>query len=248
MGRHCRAFGRVDGCSAAPFAAISRRFPAAGRALPCGILAAPCCLPGFAFGPSTVLRTGFVAGGVSRGHGGRCARGGSVVRFLPRAVLCEVAENGADGGGFFDAGHDPHRAATLAAGVHVDVEDALEALCLRSSHAGAQWGCGEHCWPQSTSRPQEDVCRAQMASAARAALRPAQRRRSRQGVTRQGVRSCIDISSVPPKVQGEDRPPAQAVIWRQRVDASARAAGAGQLAVPPNWQGAHDRAILLTAA
>jgi len=64
-------------------------------------------LPCFAFGPSTVLRTGFVAGGMSRGISGRCARGGSVVRFLQRAVLCEVGEDGADGGGFFDAGHDP---------------------------------------------------------------------------------------------------------------------------------------------
>jgi len=56
-------------------------------------------LPGFAFG--------IVAGGVSRGYSGRCARGGSVVRFLKRAVLFEVGEDGADGGGFFDAGHDP---------------------------------------------------------------------------------------------------------------------------------------------
>ena len=63
-------------------------------------------LPCFAFGPSTALRTGFVAGGVSRGHGGRCARGGSVVRFLQRVVLCEVGEDGADGGGFFGAGQD----------------------------------------------------------------------------------------------------------------------------------------------
>jgi len=55
-------------------------------------------LPGFAFGG--------VAGGVSRGYSGRCARGGSVVRFFQRAVLFEVGEDGADGGGFFDAGHD----------------------------------------------------------------------------------------------------------------------------------------------
>ena len=45
-------------------------------------------------------------------------------------MLCEVGEEGADGGEFFDPGHDPHRAAAVAAGVHVDVEDALEALCL----------------------------------------------------------------------------------------------------------------------
>jgi len=71
---------------------------------------------------------GVVAGGVSRGHSGRCARGGSVVRFLQRAVLFEVGENGADGGGFFDAGHDPHRATTVDERAHVDVENALEAL------------------------------------------------------------------------------------------------------------------------
>ena len=70
-----------------------------------------------------------MAGGVSRGHSGRCARGGAVVRFLLRAVLCEVGENGPDGFGFFDAGHDPHRAAAAAARAHVDVENAFEALC-----------------------------------------------------------------------------------------------------------------------
>jgi len=64
-------------------------------------------LPCFAFG--------VVAGGLSRGHRGRCARGGSVVRFLKRAVLCEVGEDDSDGCGFFDAGHDPHRAAAVAA-------------------------------------------------------------------------------------------------------------------------------------
>ena len=72
---------------------------------------------------------------MSRGHSGRCARGGSVVRFLQRAVLCEVGKDGADGGGFFDAGHDPHRAAAVAAGAHVDVENALEAL--RPGHRAA---------------------------------------------------------------------------------------------------------------
>jgi len=66
-----------------------------------------------------------VAGGLSRGHSRWCARFGPVVRFLQRAVLCEVVEDGADGGGFFDAGHDPQRAAAVAARAHVDVEDAL---------------------------------------------------------------------------------------------------------------------------
>jgi len=96
------------------FPLVADSGPAAGRSLPCGIMAAPYWLPGFAFG--------VVAGGVSRSISGRCARGGSVVRFLKRAVLFEVGEDGADGGGFFDAGHDPHRAATVAARAHVDVD------------------------------------------------------------------------------------------------------------------------------
>ena len=50
---------------------------------------------------------GVAAGGVSRGHSGRCARGGSIERLLSRAVLYEVEEHGADGGGFFEPGHDP---------------------------------------------------------------------------------------------------------------------------------------------
>jgi len=44
---------------------------------------------------------------------------GAVVRFLKRAVLFEVGE---DGGEFFDAGHDPHRAAAVAARAHVNVD------------------------------------------------------------------------------------------------------------------------------
>jgi len=79
--------------------AIFHWLPMAGRALPCGIMAALYRLPGFAVSG--------VAGGVSRGYSGRCARGGSVVRFLKRAVFYEVGEDGADGCGFFDAGHDP---------------------------------------------------------------------------------------------------------------------------------------------
>ena len=50
---------------------------------------------------------GVVAGGASCGYSGRCASCRPVVRFLQRAVLFEVGEDGADGGGFFDAGHDP---------------------------------------------------------------------------------------------------------------------------------------------
>jgi len=133
-----------------PFLADSRQRAEHG---PAGSLPLRVVLPCFAFGPSTALRTGFVAGGLSRGHSGRCARGGSVVRFLPRAVLCEVGEDGSDGCGFFDAGHDPQRAATVDACAHVDVEDAPEALCLRSSSGAFRRGCGGRCWRQSTPRP-----------------------------------------------------------------------------------------------
>jgi len=58
------------------------------------------------------------------------------VRFLKRAVLFEVGEDGAERAGFFDAGHDAYRAAKVAARAHVDVEDALEAL--RPSHRAAR--------------------------------------------------------------------------------------------------------------
>ena len=69
-----------------PFLADSRQRAERGPAdsLPLRVV-----LPCFAFG--------IVAGGVLRGDSGRCARGGSVVRFLPRAMLFEVGENGSDG-------------------------------------------------------------------------------------------------------------------------------------------------------
>ena len=51
------------------------------------------------------------------------------MRWLRRAVLREVIEDGADRGGLFDAGHDAYRAAAVDAGGHVDAEHALEALC-----------------------------------------------------------------------------------------------------------------------
>lgn len=38
------------------------------------------------------------------------------MRLLQRAVLLEVGEDGADGGGFLDAGDDPYRAAAVGAG------------------------------------------------------------------------------------------------------------------------------------
>ena len=69
-----------------------------------------------------------MAGEVSRGHSGRCARCRPVVRFLHRAVFREVVEDRADGGGFFDTGDDAHRAAAVDAGFHVDTKHALEAL------------------------------------------------------------------------------------------------------------------------
>ena len=96
-------------------------------------------------GPSAALRArgrigwgcGFRLGVVadsaitrSRSHRGRCARCRPVVRWLPRAVLCEVGEDGSDGCGFFDAGDDAHRAAAVDAGFHVDTKHALEALRL----------------------------------------------------------------------------------------------------------------------
>ena len=57
------------------------------------------------------------------------------MRSLQRAVLLEVAEDGANRVGFFDAGHDPYRTAAVDAGAHVDIEDALEAL--RPTHRAA---------------------------------------------------------------------------------------------------------------
>jgi len=132
-----------------PFPADSRQRAAHG---PAGSLPLRVVLPGFAFG--------VVADGVSRSMSGRCARGGLVVRFLKRAVLFEVGEDGADRVGFFDAGHEPERAATVDARAHVDVEDALEALCLRSSSDSAPSECGGLCSPRSIPRRWEDVCRA----------------------------------------------------------------------------------------
>lgn len=37
-------------------------------------------------------------------------------------MLCEVAEDGANRVGFFDAGHDPYRSAALEAAAHVDID------------------------------------------------------------------------------------------------------------------------------
>jgi len=94
------------------------------------------------FGRGSDVRKSHLGIAGPRGKSARCARGEAVVRFLQRAVLCEVGEDGADGDGFFNAGHDPQRAVTVAAADHVDVEDALEALCLRSDRpfsSGLLW-------------------------------------------------------------------------------------------------------------
>lgn len=50
-------------------------------------------------------------------------------------MFLEVAEDGADDCGFFDAGHDPYRTAAVDAGGHVDAKHALEAL--RPRHPAA---------------------------------------------------------------------------------------------------------------
>lgn len=57
------------------------------------------------------------------------------MRLLQRAVLLEVGEDGADGGGLLDAGDDPHGAATVNAGADVDAKHALQAL--RPGHQAA---------------------------------------------------------------------------------------------------------------
>ena len=57
----------------------------------------------------------------SRGHSGRCARGGTLVRSLPCAVLFEVGEDGPDGVWLFHAGNDLHPATAVLAGLHFSV-------------------------------------------------------------------------------------------------------------------------------
>ena len=61
----------------------------------------------------------------ARGCRGRRARWRTEVRLLQRAVFLEVAKNGANGAngvGFFDAGHDPRRTTTVNASAHVDAD------------------------------------------------------------------------------------------------------------------------------
>jgi hypothetical protein len=106
---------------------IAARFPTAGRAQACPIVAA--------LGRVAISPSGWAGGGVARGRSGRCARRGAVVRLLQRAVLLDVGADGADGGGLFDAGDDPHGATALDPRGRVDVEDALEAL--RPAHRAA---------------------------------------------------------------------------------------------------------------
>ena len=57
------------------------------------------------------------------------------MRFLHRDMFLNVAEDGADGCGFFDAGHDPYRTGAVDAADHVDARHSLEAL--RPSHRAA---------------------------------------------------------------------------------------------------------------
>ncbi len=73
------------------------------------------------------------------GHGRWAARSGAVVRFLQRAVLLEVGEDGADGDGFFDAGHDPYRTAAVDAGAHVDAHQ-IAGSDLEQPKAGPKGG------------------------------------------------------------------------------------------------------------
>ena len=77
-------------------------------------------------GSDSGFAVGCAAGRSSRGLHWRCARCGPVVRFFPRALLHEVAKDGADGGRFLDAGDDPHGATAVDAGGDVDGKDPLE--------------------------------------------------------------------------------------------------------------------------
>ncbi len=86
-------------------------------------------------GSDSGFAVGCAAGRSSRGLHWRRARCGPVVRFFPRAVLLEVGEDGADGGGFLDAGDDPHGATAVDAGGDVDGKDPLEPL--RPAHRTA---------------------------------------------------------------------------------------------------------------
>ena len=86
-------------------------------------------------GSDSGFAVGCAAGRSSRGLHWRCARCGPVVRFFPRALLHEVAKDGADGGRFLDAGDDPHGATAVDAGGDVDGKDPLEAL--RPAHRTA---------------------------------------------------------------------------------------------------------------
>jgi len=109
-------------------------------------LRARCCLPlrvVFLVSPSASWPTGCqatIAGGV-RGRGGSRRVGSGLSE---RDVFCE---EGKDGVGFSDAGHDPKRAATVDARAHVNVEEARQALRLRRSSGAFRRGCGGRCWP-----------------------------------------------------------------------------------------------------
>ena len=152
------------------------RFPTAGKARRCGLVAASCCLALFrlprrgrrgATRPRRAVRAGRVGNAFAptrralrSGRGMddplRVWRGSRwVVRCWPRSVACRRS------------GRTCSRRCQKHAG----------GAAPRSSRGAFRRGCGGRCWPQSTPRPQEDVCRARMQSAARASWRSAQTRR-----------------------------------------------------------------------
>ena len=69
------------------------------------------------------------------------------MRLVERVVFGEVGQYGLDRSGFLDAGHDPHRAAAVDAGRHVDVEHALEALRLGTPQDVCPLGPWKHAGP-----------------------------------------------------------------------------------------------------
>ncbi len=71
---------------------------------------------------------------------GPSARRWPIVRLLHRTMFLEVGEDGADGVGFFDAGHDPHRTAAVDAGAYVDAEYALDRFLVLAMYLSDSCG------------------------------------------------------------------------------------------------------------
>jgi len=101
--------------------AIFLPFPTAGQARPCAFVAASCCPALFR------LRHRGRRGTTRPKRAVRALPAGSAL--LQRAVLFEMGEDVSDGGGFFDAGHDPVSVATVGAPAHIDTKHARVALC-----------------------------------------------------------------------------------------------------------------------